>query len=255
MVYPSLANTPPKPNGMGINTNGILLPFAPLRSLDVKGIRGDVYSRDQVLDIGHAYAEGGFWQLWIASQNDPVSQALSASHICLDIEVANEPKLSGISPRDYVRTFAEVRKALKSVRWKGRLWGPSLSTWKDERFYLDECLGLGLKPDGLCAHGYMVSEGKRLDPSVIVSWTREMKSYGLPIWWTEIGFPSSLGPVNPYRVGALSDNIAAMKKYLAGETWVLFNGPNPASALGTGLFDSADGGATWTQFRADIGVL
>lgn len=225
---------PTKIKGLGINCHMELLPTSDLKAIGVKWVRLDrgnwKLDRAQIKERLDHYRDFGV--LWILGKDDPVKEARMVADLGVaDIEVLNEPKLNSVTVRDYAAIFAAVKDAVGN---RTRLYGPSLSTWTAERFYLDSALREGIKPDVLSFHAYL-----QTSPSQIRDWIDQAKTYGLPVVVTEAGYPNYLGPT-PYRA-RMTDSIADLfmkTKDAMGDTpWCWYDGPNPPGDYGTGLFD------------------
>jgi hypothetical protein len=227
-----------KIRGVGLNVHLEKLPIADVKALGVKWVRADLgdgpYDKRAMRSTAEHYLNNGLGVLWILKNGNhsPADEARELVNIgVVDIEVLNEPKLAGISPSQYARIFREVRDA---VGTRARLYGPCLSTWSAEKYYLDACFQAGVRPDVLTFHGYLQNS-----PAQLTQWVEEAKRYGLPVVVSELGFPAYLGDY-PYRArmsASLGDLFVRSKRAMGDTPWCWYDGPNPKENQGTGLFD------------------
>ena len=215
--------------GVGLNVHAQKLPIARLKAIGIEWVRIDLqrkdWNRDRAQQLFKHY-KNDFGILWIVYQDfpDPAAHALELMRMGVrDIEIFNEPKMAGIHPRDYARKFKDVQQAVKG---RARLYGPSLSTWTNERYYLNEAKAHGMKDFIPAVHFYW--EGTPEETA------RKWRAQAPDAVCTEITFPDD------YRrqlgIKSIGEAFLRSKKAFQGLTWCWYRGPNP-DKVDTGLFD------------------
>lgn len=222
-------------HGIGLNCHGERLPLDKIKAIGIEWVRLDLSKGlplDQIRSLKEYYRD--FGQLWIDHQetHDAVGSArLLIEAGVTDIEVYNEPEQDHIPPASYAKTFQAVRQA---VAGRARLYGPSVGTWTAAKYYVNESIDAGMRPDALSFHGYLPRSATEL-----AEWVDDARKYGLPVVVSELGFPTYLGAL-PYRV-SMKDSIGVLyrktRDAMSGKPWCFYDGPNPEGDNDSGLFD------------------
>ena len=224
----------PKPEvkGVGINVHSVKLPVDKLKAIDIAWVRIDLpeneWTDGKAKELREHYKD--FGQLWIASHTWPNLERKARYLKSLglsDLELFNEPKLLGITTKQYFEAF----KSLKKV-FKGRIYAPSLSTWTNEKFYLEELIKMGMRGFIKAVHFYW--EGTPEETAEV--WKRECPDAVC----TEICWLESHNYRNRLGISSNAEAFLRAKKAFEGMTWCWYRAPDEGGEHDTGLFSRDD---------------